>query len=74
MPTTPIVGLILALQADLIARPRIALGPELSRQGKPLTDTTVPCISMTVWIVQSKGVCVLELKGSRGQIISLLTC
>ena len=70
---TPTVALILVLQADLLARPRIALGLELSRPSKLSTDTTVPCTSATVWIVQLKGVFVSELMELRGQTILLLT-
>ena len=66
---TPTVALILAPQADLLARLRIVLGLEPSGLNKPLTGTTEQCITATVWIVQLKGVYELGLRGSSGQII-----
>ncbi|PUU80025.1 hypothetical protein B9Z19DRAFT_1107320 [Tuber borchii] len=58
------VALILAPKAELPARPRIVPGLEFSRQSKHSTDTTAQSTTMTVWIVQLRGVCVLELGGS----------
>ena len=68
------MALILVPQVNLPVRPRIALGLEPSRQSKPSTGTTAQCTLATVWIVQLKGACALELMGSSGRTILLLTC
>jgi len=71
---TPTAVPILVPQADLLARPLIAPSLEPSRRNRPLTGTTRQYTSTTVWIVQLKGVCGSELKGSSGRIILRPTC